>query len=185
MSYELQQAQPRKEGCFGKFLKGVGAIVVLFIIVIFIAAIGNNSGSRSTTRASLPTMTPSANNTPAPPPTPTLTAQELESSAISMTFKELARNTEEHVGKLIILDGKVIQVVEDSGSYQMRISITKDDYGWSDPIFVICNDCAVRPLEEDIAHFVGTVDGRISYKSVLGGEITLPQVTTLTFEVEE
>ncbi|MCH7969981.1 MAG: hypothetical protein IH960_02920 [Chloroflexi bacterium] len=56
----------------------------------------------------------------------------------------------------------------------MRISITRDRFSWSDPVYVYY--VGVRILEDDFVQFVGTVNGTITYKSVFGGEITIPEL---------
>lgn len=170
------QPVKKKSSCLGKIFKGILIIIGLFIALIVIVSIVNpNTSSRTTTARSV-----AANATA----TPVLTKQQIEASAKTITFKELARNTEQHEGELLKFDGKVVQVIEDSGDYQLRINVTKGESGfWDDTVFVMCPDCPTRPLEDDIVSFAAVVDGRLTYKSTMGGEITLPQLTARTFDV--
>jgi len=119
---------------------------------------------------------------PLPMATRDLTA--LRPQAKEVTFEDLARSTELYVNDLVYYTGEVIQVMEEHGSYAMRVNVTKDDRldMWSDPILVMCN-CPVRPLEQDIVEFVAKVDGRQSYQTVLGATVTLPKVTAQAFRV--
>ena len=85
------------------------------------------------------------------------------------------RNIDLYEGKSYGFTGKVIQALDGRGdSYQLRISVTKDRFNWSDTVFVFHD--GIRILEEDIVQFVATVEGTITYESVLGGEITIPEL---------
>ncbi len=97
------------------------------------------------------------------------------SKSESVAYEELFRNIDLYEGKSFRFTGKVIQVLDaDNDEYQMRISITRDRFSWSDPVYVYY--VGVRILEDDFVQFVGTVNGTITYKSVFGGEITIPEL---------
>lgn len=190
MSYELTPQPAKKSSCLGNIVKFFLIVFGLFVALIVIVAIIPSSKPATTTtapaQAGKVTVAPVlvATDTPAPIPTATLTTKQMQDTAETLSFRELARNTEQYKGKLLKYEGKVIQVMEDSGDYQLRVNVTKDDYNnWSDTIFLICPQCPTRPLEDDIVSFVAVVDGRLTYKSVLGGEITLPQLTARVFDV--
>jgi hypothetical protein len=44
---------------------------------------------------------------------------------------------------------------------------------------------APRLLEDDIIHFWGKVEGRYSYITVLGAEVTVPEITAIVLALEE
>lgn len=108
----------------------------------------------------------------------TISAEWLETnwSAIkTISYKDLFRNIDLYEGNSYGFTGKVIQVLESRGDkYQLRISVTKNRFTWSDTIYVFYE--GLRILEDDLVQFVGTVQGVITYKSVLGGEITIPEL---------
>ena len=71
--------------------------------------------------------------------------------------------------------GKVIQVIEDDGSVQIRLAVN-DDYdhvvfGQYDSDIV-----SSRVLEDDKITIYGVSAGTISYQSTMGGQITIPGI---------
>ena len=117
------------------------------------------------------------------PPTPTLTVAEIKEKARSdISYDSLARSTEQYVGHLVQYSGKVIQVIEHSPhSYSLRVDITKGDYDmWDDTVLVRYE--GPRLLEDDIVHFWGRVKGRRTYTTVLGAEVTLPEIEAVALE---
>lgn len=184
--YQLDpQPVKRKSGCIGRIFKGVllffGTLVAIGIIASVIVAIVPSAKvppSNTSTAARI------SNGAPEAQATATLTTQQIQGRAKDISFKELARNTEKHIGELLKYNGKVVQVLENSGDYELRVNVTKDEYGfWSDTVYLICLQCPTRPLEDDIISFVAVVDGRLTYKSTMGADITLPQLTVRLFDV--
>jgi hypothetical protein len=129
--------------------------------------------------------------TPAPTqPSPTAVSaarptdfDTLKHSAASVTYDDLFRNNELHVGKLVYYRGKTIQVIDvDDDQYQLRVNVTEDSFFWTDTVFVQYSGS--RLLEDDIVEFVAEVDGLISYSATFGNEITIPQLTALDLRLE-
>ena len=116
-------------------------------------------------------------------PTPVLSFAELKANANALTYEELYRNNETYQGDLVYLKGEVIQVVADgnSDSYELRVAITQSDYGYDDPVYAQYTG-PVRLLEDDIVELVGNVKGLRSYRSVLGGRITIPEITNVRIQ---
>jgi hypothetical protein len=108
----------------------------------------------------------------APLPTPTP-----DNSIYYPSYDDLARNTEQWTGRLVSLAGQVIQVMEDGKRQVLRVNITKTTYGWEDTILVVYDDGG-RLLDKDVITLVAEVKGRVTYKTVLGAEVTVPQVAT-------
>ncbi|MDE0401793.1 MAG: hypothetical protein OXL96_28700 [Candidatus Poribacteria bacterium] len=80
------------------------------------------------------------------------------------------RYAERHRGKRVYYRGRVIQVLESRGDFQLRVNVTSGDYGlWEDTVFLRYDDAPVRILEDDIVAFVGKMNGTVTYESVLGG----------------
>ena len=78
-------------------------------------------------------------------------------------------------GKKVKFYGKVVQVIEGSGSVQIRLAVD-DNY---DTILLgeySSSTVSSRVLEDDYITIYGTSVGTISYKSTMGGTITIPGV---------
>ena len=88
-------------------------------------------------------------------------------------------------GETVFYRGKVIQVNEQRGDFQMRVNVTKGDYMWDDTVFLRYNDAPVRILEDDIIAFVGRMNGTVTYKSVLGNEVTIPDITVMSLIIKD
>ena len=116
---------------------------------------------------------------------PTMTTLEVRSRAAkNASYESLARNTEIYVGRAIYYRGKVIQVVEGASSLHIFYeSKSSDEYDiWDHTIWV--NHQGRRVLDDDIVRVWGIVKGRRTYKSVLGGQITIPEIDAAALEIE-
>ncbi len=130
---------------------------------------------------------------PAPPtptgptqtPAPTPTWEEWKESAVEISYETLFRYAEDHKGKRVYFRGRVVQVIEKRGDFQLRVNVTPGGYGfWEDTVFLRYADAPVRILEDDIIAFVGRMNGTVTYESILGGEITIPDITILSLIIE-
>lgn len=104
------------------------------------------------------------------------------------TYEDIARNPEETRGNDAKFRGEVIQVLEDGNSVEMRVNITKESYGYSDTIYVSYDrksENEDRILEDDIITIYGKLGGLETYTSILGADITLPQVFAEYIEIEK
>lgn len=92
------------------------------------------------------------------------------------SFEDVARNPDDWEGKQVEFTGEVIQVMEDAGTYTLRVNVTQTSWGWDDTIMVIYSspDGASRILEDDVVTFYGLMGGMYSYESVMGATITVP-----------
>lgn len=91
----------------------------------------------------------------------------------TIEYKKVARDPDTYKGTKAKLNGKVVQVMGDrKNGFELRVA-TKDDY---DDIFYIITsgNHALNILENDIIDFYCTLGGDVTYKTVLGGSITLP-----------
>ena len=117
-----------------------------------------------------------------------LSSSQIKINAIhGVNFDDLMRNNENYVGKILYLEGKIIQAQQSYGDvYDIRVSITKEELGfgstiYSDPIYV--NYEGDRILEEDIVGIYGQVTGIKNYNGVFGQTISVPEVNSLLLEV--
>lgn len=92
----------------------------------------------------------------------------------AVTFEELARDKDALKGEKITVTGEIIQVYDDT----YRLNITKDDYGYEDAIvFELDSDSlSENILEDDIVTIWGESKGFMTYESVIGQEITVPDI---------
>ena len=114
------------------------------------------------------------------PPTaePTATFEELKSASTRLSYDDLFRNNEEHIGKTVWYRAQVIQVIEgDDDEYQLRANVTQEGNFWDDTVFLRYSGS--RLLEDDVIEFVGKVNGLVTYEAVMGNEITIPDVTVI------
>jgi hypothetical protein len=153
---------PRK-GLNWRALAAFGAI----LLAVYLCLAGGRSASIGRT-ASSPAR-------PAPKPTPTMTAAQLQATAKPVAFAPLARNTEQYEGDLVSLRGSVLQVLEDGAEAQLRVNMDSD---FGQTVFVQYPGYAkARVLEGDTVNIVAVVDGRVTYTAVLGNKVTLPALT--------
>lgn len=122
---------------------------------------------------------------PAPAPTPVLSSLsllDLKASAVDVAYDDLARNTEQHASKNVNMAGKVVQVIEDGDGAGLRLLVDGDA---NQAVYVQYPGYAKqRVLVNDMVQMVARVDGRVTYKTVLGSEVTVPALTALWLKVE-
>ncbi len=168
-------------GCGKAFLFLLGILLALFLIrgaAVVLNSAPTGAGAR-------PTPTPGPTRTPTPTPIPTPTFKEWKESAEEIPYRTLFRYAEQNAGKLVHYRGEVIQVLEDDGDFQLRVNVTPGDYGfWDDTVFLRYNDAPVRILEDDIIAFVGRMNGTVTYETVMGGTVTIPDITVVSLIIE-
>lgn len=102
-------------------------------------------------------------------------AEEARGYETGITYDQLARTPDDYNGKKVKFYGKVLQVIEGDGSVQIRLAVD-DNY---DTVLLgeyLSSTVSSRVLEDDYITIYGTSVGTISYKSTMGGTITIPGV---------
>ncbi len=102
-------------------------------------------------------------------------AEEAKGYETGISYDQLARTPDNYKDKKVKFSGKVVQVIEGDGSVQIRLAVN-DDY---DTILLGEYSTSIvssRVLEDDHITIYGTSVGTISYKSTMGGTITIPGV---------
>ena len=174
---EAPDPPKKKMGC-GKLLLYSALLVIVLLILGGIISGMQEAGI-------LPTPTPRPTSTTTPTPVPTPTWEEWKESAEEIPYEDLFRYAEDHKGKRVYYRGKVIQVIESGNDFQLRVNVTTGDYGfWDDTVFLRYDDAPVRVLGDDIIEFVGRMNGTITYESVMGGDITIPDITVLSLTID-
>ena len=159
------------------YLYLLGGLLVLFFVLPTL--------TRGPTRTPGPTSTPGPTPPPTSTPLPTPTFEEWKESAEEIPYRTLFRYAEQNVGKRVFYRGEVVQVIEDQGDFQLRVNVTPGDYGfWSDTVFLRDVDAPVRILEGDIIAFVGRMNGTFTYETVMGGKVTIPDITVVSLIIE-
>ena len=122
-----------------------------------------------------PTSTPELTPTLKPTPTTTPTFDEWKDVSVQIPYNDLFRNNEQHTGKRVWYQAKVIQVIEGGGNrYRLRANITRDGTYWDDTVLLYYY--GPRLLEEDIIEFVGVVAELVTYEAILGNTVTIPAI---------
>jgi len=118
---------------------------------------------------------------------PASKSSALETPSVNThTYDQLARNPDVYKGFQVRLTGKVVQVIEaGKNKTQLRVNITKDEYSWSDAVFVSYTrkENEIRILEDDIITLWGIYEGLITYKAVLGQNITIPSISAKNIDI--
>lgn len=108
--------------------------------------------------------------------------QTFINSCQSYNYKDIFRNSENYYGKNAKFTGKVIQVIEGSSLYKVRMNVTIGSYGYySDTIMAFIPKSAMsgRILEDDIITIYGNLGKLYTYDTVLGSTMTIPSIDVL------
>ena len=140
---------------------GFGIIIAIFFAFIMIVA---NSGYQTDE---------SLRN-------PELSDKEIKDNAINLNqigYENLHRYNEDHIGKIVFFSGEVIQVRHiSSDSYVLRVDVNPEQ--WETDVLYV-NYVGPRILEDDNVTIYGEVVGIKYYKSLLGQQISIPEINTL------
>ncbi|MGC4018741.1 MAG: zinc ribbon domain-containing protein [Muricomes sp.] len=102
-------------------------------------------------------------------------AEEARGYETGISYDQLARTPDDFTGQKVKFYGKVIQVMEDTSSVQIRLAVD-DNY---DTILLgeySSSAVSSRVLKDDYITIYGTSVGTITYQSTMGGNITIPGV---------
>lgn len=147
-------------GCVAKSFAVIGAIGLTLLMILAIS-LGDESRK---------------------PTYPTLTPAQIKAEASSVTYDGLARRTEDYEGETVTFSGTVLQVIEESGQRAtLRIGMDVGGKPQYDAV-VLVRYKGPRLLEDDRVRVWGNVEGRVSYKTVLGATVTVPEITGLIVE---
>lgn len=150
--------------------------IVAIVILAAVALIAFTAGANSVQQAQAPTAAPTT-RAPRPTATPALTESEIRKTAVSVTYDNLARNTEEWIGKLVYVRGEVIEVVESDGKMAAIRVRMQDGQEVYDALFV--HYSGERLLVGDTIDLYATVKGRYTYTTILGATVTIPELTSV------
>ena len=171
-------------------------IVVVIVISIGAGSAGKNSSKDTDNKETTKVSTSAVETTTVQPTAKAkkkVSAKAYKNKCKTLSFKDLSRNPNKHKGEKLKYTGKVIQGQEDEHwlddktTVDLRINVTKDEYGlWDDTIYATVElpKNADRILEDDIITIWGECDGKYSYTSVLGSDVTLPKINIEYYSVK-
>lgn len=113
-----------------------------------------------------------------------------KNSCISLSYKNVLRNPNDYYGTNVYWFGQILQIVSKT-SYEttMRVGVDCEKYQYLDryscenTIYVNYYG-SISLIEDDMIKIYGTMDGLMSYTSVLGASITIPQVFAKYIELK-
>ena len=102
-------------------------------------------------------------------------AEEKKGYDTGITYDQLARTPDDFKGKKVKFSGEVIQVMEGQSETQIRFKVGGD---YKKVIYAAIPKglTSQRILENDKITIMGLSAGLLTYKSTMGGEITIPSV---------
>ena len=165
---------------------GCGSLIAVFVLLLVIGIIagsGDDSPTSSSESVEEPTR-PVARLTPTPAPAPTRTFAELKAESSRLSYDDLFRNNERHLGKTVWYEAQVIQV-QDTGSneFVLRANVNQGEFYWDDAVYLYYS--GPRLLEDDLIEFVGVVSGLKTYQAVFGNSVTIPEISVLAARLLE
>ena len=119
----------------------------------------------------------------------TIAPEEYKESCETIAYDKLARQPDKYEGKDIKIFGKVIQVLEDSGSSEinLRVATKKDEFGgyYDDVVLVTYTygEGDDKILEDDMITLWGSYGNTYTYESTMGGKITVPLLNAKYYEL--
>lgn len=168
---------------FSKWNKVLKIVITVFGSIIFLLSFGNNQ--------SAPTI---KNEEPSkeviqeiPVEEKEISEEEYKASCEKFEYKLIARNPADYENKNVSISGKVIQVSEGLfDTVTLRIATKESEYGgYNDDIYMVTYKQVEsnRILDDDMVAIWGLCDGVTTYKSVLGGNITVPSMEMKYYEI--
>ena len=120
-----------------------------------------------------------------------LTYKEYKSTIVDVSYNQLIRNPSIHIDKRMCFRGQVVQRIEDGEDRtNLRVATKKEilfneEYYAEDIIYLtVYQDFGERLIEKDLIEFCGKFIGLKSYNTILGAQITIPQMNTLKDYIE-
>jgi len=105
--------------------------------------------------------------------------QDIRSQARQMSYEPLARQPEKFAGALVMLRGKVVDIVDDGNDLVLRVNITQDAFSWKDTVAVRYpgkSGTGARIMPHDTVRLWGTFVGVESDPAASGVPMQIPHV---------
>lgn len=147
--------------------KGFGWLLILLGVVIALA--GGLSSNSSTTASKYSSMSEA----------------DIRSGSKTVNYEDVARNPDNFKGSLITFTGEVIQVMEGS-TVTLRINQDNPSNQFASDTWYVTYKApqdAARILVDDEIVVYGECTGTVTYKTVLGSQMTIPSMTLLYYDM--
>lgn len=104
-------------------------------------------------------------------------ALEKKANAKTIDYAQLKKNPDRYAGEYVKYTGEVVQILEGDNITNIRLSVTKESYGYSINNLVFIEYPGYTDfVDGDIVTIYGEVYGSYKYKSQAGYEISLPGI---------
>lgn len=118
-----------------------------------------------------PTPTPKPTPKPTATPKPTKTPDPRKAYG-TFKFQDASRYPEDHKGTLVKITGTVVQVLGSrQEGFELRVA-TKGRY--DNVVYIVVDNATENILDNDKINFYCVLDGTLTYKTVMGAEMTIP-----------
>lgn len=95
-------------------------------------------------------------------------------NAQTIPYEQLKKNPDRYTGEYVTYTGEIIQIMEGDGRSQIRLSVTKESYGYSVNDIVFVEYAGYTDfVDGNIVKIYGEVYGSYTYTSQAGYEISL------------
>ena len=120
-----------------------------------------------------------------PPLTPIAarTYDELLEVSEDISYDNLMGYWDTHLDSVVSYRGEILEVYATNDDTRFRVAVTYDE-AWQDEIFLRLKETKAGVSKGDVISFVGRVNGLLTYLSVRGQELTIPDITLYSFQVE-
>ena len=143
---------------------GIAILIIVGLIIFLIIIFSGNSSNNN----------PPPNQTPIIQTTP-ICSEFKKSQAKTIDFKQLNKNPDAFKGTITKFTGQIVQIQESNGQGVIRISVTKESYGWSPSDIVFVSYIGHNEyVENDIITVYGIIQGNHTYTSQANYSITIP-----------
>jgi hypothetical protein len=164
----MEENIPKKRG---KVLKWIG---IVFGVLVLLAIIGAASSKSS----SSPTFTSSQSICDSDP-------AALKRETFVPDYKQLVKDPTASQGTIATFTGQIVQIQQSGNEGIMRLSVTKESYGWSlsDIVYVTYHQ-STTAVQGDVVSVTGILSGTETYTSQANFQITIPSIDVCTVDTQ-
>lgn len=106
-----------------------------------------------------------------------------KANAKTIEYAQLKKNPDRHADEYVKYTGQILQILEDENYTNIRLAVTKDEYGYNyDDVIFIEYPGITEFVEEDEVTVYGTIYGSYTYTSQAGWDISIPGIIADTIE---
>ena len=97
----------------------------------------------------------------------------------TIAYDSLARTPDTYKGELVKFSGYVVQALDASSALEYSVYRVATSGRYNNVVYVLVDNygSGTRILEDDYITFYGVYDGVYTYKTIMGGSVTIPKVT--------